>query len=252
MPIEPDIRLNFELEKQVLSVNIYKMRNATFKSILYSLFFIGMILAPVQWVYSQSEPAEFTQRHALIFGAYGSLGFSTLHKDNLTYEYYTSSYQTRRTLARPYFSYGFGSSLDWYIDPDKTFGIGLDISFSRMGFRDDIFDETFRIYYITVSPRLVSWTQKNFFVAGGFYWSLAISYAKQAAKERMNNLDYGLLLEWAFIQPSKTIMSRIGFKIFIGLKKVFKEWNEPLHRIGTPEGMTFTVHFYISFLFGIA
>ena len=121
-----------------------------------------------------------------------------------------------------------------------------------MGFRDDIYDETFRVYYLTVCPKFISWTQKNFYIGAGFYWSLAVSYAKQAAENRINKLDYGLSIEWAFIQPSKTIMSRMGFKIYLGLKKIFKEWNEPLQRIGTPEGMTFTVNFYISFLFGIA
>jgi hypothetical protein len=222
------------------------------KKIVGIFFVIIALIFMAEKVFSQSAQSEFIQRNALMLGVYGGIGFSTLHKDHLNYQYYTSSYETRKTLARPYFSYSVGSTLDWFMDGDNTFGIGLDISFSRMGFRDDIYDETFRVYYLTVCPKFVSWTQKNFYIGAGFYWSLAVSYAKQAAKNRINKLDYGLSIEWAFIHPSKTVTSRTGFKIYLGLKKIFKEWNEPFNRIGTPEGMTFTVHFYISFLFGIA
>lgn len=200
------------------------------------------------------QTGEYRERAIWTLGAYGGIGFSTLHKDKINYNIYDfgkSDYVERKTLARPYFSYGFGVSTDVFIDANKTFGLGLEVSFSRMGFRDDLYDLTYRTYYLTIAPRLVSWTEKNFFISLGFYWGFLISYAKEANKEKFNKLDYGLLIDWGFIQQIEKSTTRTGFKIYLGLKKVFKTWDFPLSSKGEPEGFNFTVHFYLSFVFNL-
>jgi hypothetical protein len=204
-------------------------------------------------VYSQ-QTNDYRERAIWTLGAYGGIGFSTLHKDKIDYFFYNTSsgdYLERRTLSRPYFSYGFGLFTDFYLDPNKTFGIGIDVSFTRMGFRDDLYDLTYRTYYITIAPRLVSWTEKNFFVSAGFYWGFLISFGKEANAEKFNKIDYGLLIDFGFIQQGEKTTTRTGFKIYLGLKNVFKKWNIPLSTNGEPKGMTFTVHFYLSFIFNL-
>ncbi len=216
-------------------------------AIIFSLIILNGIAAFGQQYSQSSKP-----RSILYLGIYGGIGFSTLHKEEINYQKYESgSWVDRKTIASPYFSYGFGIFSDVYIDSLKTFGFSIDVSFSRMGYQDRIYEEYFRSYYIIFAPKIISWTKKNFFVAAGWYYAILLNTTKDSSTTLFEDWDHGIIVDWGFNQESKNVLTRTGFKIYIGLKKVFKKWDINLDRRGDPEGYNFTVHFYISFVFSL-
>ena len=104
---------------------------------------------------------------------------------------------------------------------------------------------------ILVVPKLVSWQKNNIFLAAGWYFGFLVKATKSATKDRINKFDHGVFVEMAITTPMKLFFTRFGFKLYIGLKRIFKDWNEDFSRIGSNKGYNFTVHFYTSFIYGI-
>ena len=220
-------------------------------NLLKILFLFLLFIIPGQNLLCQNYKNKYKPRSTFYTGIYGGIGFSKLHNDNIKYQYYEGSYVDRKTISSEYLSYGFGVFADIYVDSLKTFGLSLDVSFCQMGYKDRIYDETFRNYYIIVAPKLISWTQKNFFVAAGWYFAFLVDTALNSNNKLINSWDHGVLVDWGFNQVSNKVLTRTGFKIYISLKNIYTKWNINEERKGEPEGYNFTVHFYVSFVFSI-
>jgi hypothetical protein len=205
--------------------------------------------------YAQSVRSDSILRSSFNLGVSAGLGFATLDRDSISYVYMPSSLnETRRTTSTPDISYSFSLFTDVYLDMNKTFGFGFEASFLKSGFKDKVYNEKYRLYYCVVTAKFVSWTQKNFYISAGWYYGFLLKTSGDILKDYVENLDYGVAVDIAVIRGSGReggVLTKLGAKIYIGMKKVFKKFNDVDTRVGDIKGYNFNVNFYLSFFLGL-